>query len=143
MVLRPGEIGQGPCVTTVDTPRRDSAQWTGHAGLRRAYQEGNLRRSGVDVTGGKAQRGGIGEQAGKDVGCLCGDESGFLLKTTMSMGKRLWTHVGITIKPHKIFQNVISPKVAKNPFSMSTNAAPAVSHGRCAGALAPSGVAAA
>ena len=59
-VLCPWQIGQGPCVPTVDTPRRESAQRTGHAGLRRAHQQRDLRRRGVDVTSGKAQRGGIG-----------------------------------------------------------------------------------
>jgi len=59
VVIRPGQIGQGPCVLAVDTPRWGGAQRTGHAGLRRAYRERDLCRRGVDVTGGKAERGGI------------------------------------------------------------------------------------
>ena len=90
VVLRPRQIGQGPCVTAVDTPRRESAEGTWDTGLRRVHAQGALRRSGLDVTRVEAPRGRIGEQAGKDVGCWWGDASGFLLKATMSMGKRLW-----------------------------------------------------
>ena len=50
----PRQIGQGPCVTTVDTPRGERTQRTGHVGLRRVHQERDLCRRGVDVTGGKA-----------------------------------------------------------------------------------------
>ena len=50
----PRQIGQGPCVTTVDTPRGERTQRTGHVGLRRMHQERDLRRRGGDVTGGKA-----------------------------------------------------------------------------------------
>ena len=90
VVLRPRQIGQGPCVTAVDTPRRESAEGTWDTGLRRVHEQGDLRCSGIDVTRFEVQRGRIGEQACEDVGCLCGDESGFLLKATMSMGKRMW-----------------------------------------------------
>ena len=76
----------------VDAARRCRAEWTRDTGLRRVHEQGDLRCSGIDVTRVEVQRGRIGEQACKDVGCLCGDESGFLLKATMSMGKRLWTH---------------------------------------------------
>src|SRR6266446_9837175 len=58
-VRGPRQIGQGSFVTAVDTPRRYGTQRTGHARLRRVHQEGNLRRRGVDVTGGEAQRGRI------------------------------------------------------------------------------------
>src|SRR5438132_12969957 len=34
-IVCPRQIGQGPFVTAVDTPRRDGAQWKGYAGLRR------------------------------------------------------------------------------------------------------------
>jgi hypothetical protein len=59
-VRRPLQIGEGPCVTAVETPRRCGAQGTGHAGLRRAHPQGNLRRGGVDVTGDEVSQGGIG-----------------------------------------------------------------------------------
>jgi hypothetical protein len=48
---------------------RYGAPRTGSAGLRRAYQEDDLRHSGVNVTGGEAQHGDVGEDVGKDVGC--------------------------------------------------------------------------
>ena len=89
-ILRPGQVGEGALIRTVDTPRWCGAEWTGHTGLRRGHAQRALRRSGIDVTRVEVQRGRIGEQACKDVGCLCGDDSGFLLKATMSMGKRLW-----------------------------------------------------
>jgi len=91
-ILRPGQVGEGALIMTVDTPRWCGAEWTGHTGLRRVHEQGALRRSGSDVTRVEVQRGRIGEQACKDVGCLCGDESGFLLKATMAMGKRLWMY---------------------------------------------------
>jgi hypothetical protein len=53
-VHRPRQIGQGPFITAVETARRDGAEGTGHAGLRRAHQERDLRRGVVDVTGGEA-----------------------------------------------------------------------------------------
>ena len=53
-ILRPREIGQGPFIPTVDMARREGAQWTGDAGLRRAHQQRDLGRRGVNVTGGKA-----------------------------------------------------------------------------------------
>ena len=76
----------------VDAARRCRAKWTRtrDTGLRRVHEQGDLRCSGIDVTRFEVQRGRIGEQACEDVGCLCGDESGFLLKATMSMGKRMW-----------------------------------------------------
>ena len=58
-VVCPRQIGQGPCVPAVETPRRDSTQGTGHAGLRRAHQEGDLCCGGVDVTGSQMERRGI------------------------------------------------------------------------------------
>jgi hypothetical protein len=58
-VLRPRQIGQGPFVTAVDTPRRCGAQRTGHAGLRRAYPQGDLRRGVIDMTRLEAQCGRI------------------------------------------------------------------------------------
>ena len=91
-ILRPGQVGEGALIMTVDTPRWCGAEWTWHTGLRRGHEQGDLRRSGIDVTRVDVQRGRIGEQACKDVGCLCGDESRFLLKTTMSTGKRLWMY---------------------------------------------------
>src|SRR5437899_1831761 len=91
-ILRPGQVGEGALIMTVDTPCWCGAEWTGHTGLRRVHEQGALRRSGSDVTRVEVQRGRIGEQACKDVGCLCGDESGFLLKATMAMGKRLWMY---------------------------------------------------
>ena len=92
LIVRPGQVGEGALIMTVDTPRWCGAEWTWHTGLRRGHEQGDLRRSGIDVTRVDVQRGRIGEQACKDVGCLCGDESRFLLKTTMSTGKRLWMY---------------------------------------------------
>ncbi len=88
VVRRPGEIGQRPFRGTVDAMRRCRTERTWCGGRCRAHRDDDLRRGVVDVTGGEAQGGGIGSQAGKDVGRVGGDESGFLLKATLSPGKR-------------------------------------------------------
>jgi hypothetical protein len=59
-ILRPGQISQGAFVVAVDTPRRESAERTGHAGLHRAHAQGDLCRGVIDGTRLEAQRGGIG-----------------------------------------------------------------------------------
>ncbi len=59
-IVGPRQIGQGPGVLAVDTPCWCGTQRTRHARLRRTHQERDLRRGGVDIAGGKAQRGGIG-----------------------------------------------------------------------------------
>ena len=59
-VVRPRQISQRPCVPAMDTSRWESTQRTGHAGLRRAHQQGDLCCRRIDVTGGKVERGRIG-----------------------------------------------------------------------------------
>jgi hypothetical protein len=61
-VRRPGQISQRALVVTMETPRRDSAERTGHAGLRRAHAQGDLRRGVIDMTRLEAQRGGTGNK---------------------------------------------------------------------------------
>ena len=56
----PRQISQRPCVPAMDTSRWESTQRTGHAGLRRAHQQGDLCCRRIDVTGGKVERGRIG-----------------------------------------------------------------------------------
>ena len=53
-IVRPRQIRECPCVPAMDTPRWRGTQWTGHVGLRRAHQEGDLRRGVVDMTGSEA-----------------------------------------------------------------------------------------
>jgi hypothetical protein len=59
-VVRPGQIGQGPCIVAVETTRRDGAEWTGYAGLRRAHAQGDLYCGVIDGTGVEVYHGGIG-----------------------------------------------------------------------------------
>ena len=58
-IRRPGEVGEGAFVMTVDTLRCGGAQRTGHTGLYRAHTQGDLRRGGIDFARCEAQRGGI------------------------------------------------------------------------------------
>ena len=58
-ILRPGQVGQGAPIVTMDASRWRGAQRTGGAGRRRLHTQGDLRRSVVDVTRLKAQERGI------------------------------------------------------------------------------------
>ena len=58
-IRRPGQVGQGALVVTVDAPRWGGAQRTGRGGLRRAHAQGDLRRGVIDLTRLEAQRGRI------------------------------------------------------------------------------------
>ena len=55
-IRRPGQVGQRPCIVAVDTPCREGAERTGHAGRRRAHLQGDLRRGVIDMTCFKAPR---------------------------------------------------------------------------------------
>jgi hypothetical protein len=59
-ILRPGQVGEGAFVMAVDALRRCGAERTGHAGLRRAHPQGDLRRGVIDMTRREAQPSGIG-----------------------------------------------------------------------------------
>ena len=50
VVRRPGQIGAGPFLVTVDALRWGGAQRTQRHGLGRSHREGDLRRGVVDVT---------------------------------------------------------------------------------------------
>ena len=43
-IMRPGQVGQGALIVTVDAPRWGGAQRTGRRGLRRAHAQGDLCR---------------------------------------------------------------------------------------------------
>ena len=87
-VLRPGQVGEGACVVTMDAPRWSGAERTGCAGLDRLHAQGDLRRGVIDLTRLEAQRGRIGQQTGQDGRGWCRDESGLLLLLMMSLGQR-------------------------------------------------------
>src|SRR5439155_25006542 len=59
LVLRPGQGGQGTFILAVDAMRRGGTERTRSGGLGRADPQGDLCRESIDVTGVKAQRGGI------------------------------------------------------------------------------------
>src|SRR5205807_7726459 len=59
-VLRPGQVGEGACVVTMDAPRWRGAERTGRADLGRLHGEGDLRRGVVDLAGFEMQQGRIG-----------------------------------------------------------------------------------
>ena len=58
-ILRPGQVGQGAPVVTMDALGRDGAQRTGRAGLGRLHAQGDLRGRLIDLTGLHVQQGRI------------------------------------------------------------------------------------
>jgi len=66
--------------------RRGRAERTRRRGRRRSHGDSDLPRGGVNVTRVEAQRGGIGEQAGKDCGGWRRDERGLLITSMMALG---------------------------------------------------------
>ena len=59
-VLRPGQVGEGACVVTMDAPRWSGAERTGRADLGRLHAQGDLCGSLIDLAGLKVQQGRIG-----------------------------------------------------------------------------------
>jgi len=59
-IRRPGQIGEGALVVTMDAPGRGGAQRTGHAGLHRAHTQGDLGRAVIDLARLEAQHSRIG-----------------------------------------------------------------------------------
>jgi hypothetical protein len=72
--LRPGQVGQGAPIVTMDAPRWSGAERTGRADLGRLHAQGDLRGSLIDLEGLNVQQGRIRQQTGKDIGWWSGDE---------------------------------------------------------------------